>query len=145
MALTLADITPVGLCVATQELFDARRFQLNFCDHFLLRVRDKSVEEVIWPLKRQLSSDIANKKFLEGHKAAIISNIDKIVSLVTSRYSSLNIRSMEKIRKDAADLIKQVMFSETFEQINALEPDFKSRITLPVYEMFLEYVKRTNR
>jgi hypothetical protein len=142
MSITIADMAPIGLCVATQELFDARRFQLNFCDHMLLRVKDRVAEEHLWPLKRAINSESATKRFLEGHKAVIISNIDKILSLSTSRYSSLNVKSIEKIRKDALDLIKQVIYSETFEQIASLEPDFKTKITLPVYEMFLEYSKR---
>jgi hypothetical protein len=142
MSITLADVSPIGLCVATQELFDVRRYQLNFCDHLTLRVRERSVEEFVIPMKRELSSDSANKKFLDGHKAVIVSNIDKILSLATSRYSSLNVKSIETIRKDAVALIKEVMFADNFAQIGALEPDFRTKITLPVYEMFLDYMKR---
>lgn len=144
MTLTLHDITPVGLCIATQELFDARRFQQNFGDHTLLRSKDKSLAPSVSDLKRELNSPQNQKKFLEGHKAAIISNIDKIMSLVTARYSSMDIRITENVLNSSKDLMQRIMYATSFEDIARLEPLFKSGVTLPVYELFMNYMKRSN-
>lgn len=140
MPLTMADITPVGLCIATQELFDAKRFRQNFCDNVLLRMRDRKMEETIVPVKRELISDTAHKKFLEGHKIAIVSNIDKILSLA-SRYVSINASSVNNIIKSGKELMIEVLFADNFDQIASLEPTFRTKISLPIYSLFLEYSK----
>ena len=136
----MADITPVGLCIATQELFDARRFRQNFADNVLLRMKDRGIEDIVMPFKRELISDMSEKKFLHGHKAVIASNIDKILSL-SSRYASINATAVGTIIRDGKELMKKVLFAETFEEIANLESTFKSKINLPMYSLFLEYSK----
>ncbi|MEM5882805.1 MAG: hypothetical protein QXQ77_01015 [Candidatus Aenigmatarchaeota archaeon] len=143
MPITLADITPVALCISTQELFDAKRFQLNFCDNLLLRARDEILEPTLTKIKRELNTKGLEKKFLEGYKAVIISNIDKIVGLVASRYSKIDLKLSQSVITEGKDLIEKVSSAESFEEIAKLEPIFKSKITLPVYEMFLSYLKQT--
>lgn len=144
MVLTLSEITPIGLCIATQDLFDAKRFQANFCDNLLLRLRDAKIGPKLTVLKRELNSTMTEGKFLDGHKAAIISNIDKILGLVSSRYAQNNFKSVEKVTEDGKELINKTMFSNSFEKIAALEPVFKTKITLPVYELFADSMKKSN-
>jgi len=143
MSLTLADITPIGLCVATQDLFDAKRFQSNFCDNLILRARDQRLEPKLTSLKRDLNSIITEKKFLDGHKTAIINNIDKIIGLVSSRYLQVDLRLAESVVSSGKELIEKIMFADNFEQIARLESSFKTKITLPVYELFMGYMKRS--
>jgi len=142
MSLTLSDITPVGLCIATLELFDTKRYRQNFCDSLLMRAGDKNLEHYLVPLKRELNAETNQKKFLEGHKAAIISNIDKILSLTAARYAQIDYKSVESIVNEGKSLIKKLLFVDNFQQMGALEPVFKSKISLPVYSLFLESVKR---
>jgi hypothetical protein len=132
----------MGLCIATQDLFDAKRFQQNFCDNLILRARDKNLEPKLSMLKRELSSTMTEKKFLEGHKTAIINNIDKILSLVSSRYSQIDFRLVQNIVLDGKQLIDKVLYAENFSNIAALEPLFKSKVTLPTYELFIASLKR---
>lgn len=136
MSLTPTDLMPVGLCLATQDLFDARRFRSNFCDFLLLRVKDLKFSTRIFDMKRQLNSSAMEKKFLEGHKAAIISNIDKIISLVTSRYSAMDARRVERIVENAKNIIYKVLESDTFDRIANIEPEFRGGVTLPVFSLF---------
>jgi len=143
MVLTLHDVTPIGLCIATQDLFDAKRFQSNFCDNLLLRAKDAKLGSGLTNLKRELNSVVTQKKFLDGHKTAIISNIDKILGLVSSRYAQTDLRATERIISEGKELISKVMFAGSFEEIAALEPVFKSRITLPVYELFVDSIKKS--
>ena len=138
--LTMSEMTPVALCIATQELFDAKRYCQNFGDNMLLRIRDKSLDQYLIPFKRELNTN--DKKFLEGHKAAIISNIDKIISLVAARYGQINYKSVESIVNEGKSLIKKILFADSFQHINSMEPVFKSKISLPVYGLFLESMKR---
>lgn len=143
MTLTLHDITPVGLCIVTQNLFDAKRFQQNFCDNMLLRSRDKTLEPKIVSLKRELNSSFNQKKFLEGYKVVIVDNLDKIFSIVSSRYASLDLRMVEGIISNGKKLIEKVLSADSFETIASLESEFKSKITLPVYELFIKHSKQS--
>ena len=143
MPLTLHEITPVGLCIATQDLFDAKRFQQNFCDNMLLRDRDRNLAPKIISLKKELNSFATEKKFLEGHKAAIINSIDKIISIVSSRYASIDIRLTQSIVDNGKRLMDRVMGADSFEKIAVLEPEFKSRITFQVYELFIQNMKKS--
>ncbi len=144
MVLTIHDVTPMGLCIATQDLFDTKRFQANFCDNLLLRVKDAKLGSKLTNLKRELNSIMTQNKFLDGHKTAIISNIDKILGLVSSRYVQIDLKLAEKIIEDGKELIDKLVLSNSFEDIAALESVFKSKITLPVYELFTTSMKRSN-
>lgn len=141
MSLTLADVTPIGLCVTTQALFDAKRFQTNFCDNLLLRTEDKVIRPKLVSLKKDLYA--IEKKFLDGHKTVIISNIDRIIGLVSSRYLKVDLRLTESVVSNGKELIVKVLACETFEEIARLESEFKKRITLAVYELFIGYMKRS--
>ena len=139
MPLTLHDLMPISLCIATQELFD-RRFKSDFCDNLLLRRADSELEPALRKVKRELNSSMTEQKYLEGHKTAIISNIDKILGLIP-RYAKLDLRATESIVSDGKEVIKKIIAARNFEEIAALEPEFKSKITLPVYSLFIKHTK----
>lgn len=136
MVLTISDLMPIGLCIATQELLDAKRFRNNFCDFTIFKYKDLKFVGRIIEIKRQLNSSSLEKNFLEGHKTAILSNMDKIISLVISRYVNLDAKAVEKIVESTKEIMGKVLDAENFEQLASLEPEFKSKITLKVYELF---------
>lgn len=141
MDLTLNDITPIALCVATQELFDAKRFQANFGDNLILRAKDRNLTPLLFNLKRDLNSS-TQKKFLDGHKAVIISNIDKIISLVATRYGQLSLKQVQQIVDSGKQLISKVIYTESFDEIAKLEPSFRMQMTFPVYNLFMNSMKK---
>ena len=143
MALTLHDLTPVGLCVVTQDLFDARRFQNGFCDNTIMKTRDENLHEKLVSVKRELNSYATEKKFLDGHKAVIVHNMDKINALVISRFVDSDLKSVESIVAHSKDLMSRVLNASSFEDITALETTFKTKVSLPVYDLFLQYMKRS--
>jgi hypothetical protein len=142
MALTIHDIKPIALCIATQELFDTKRFRENFCDNLILKAKDKEIERLVLPIKREIISPPTSQKFLEGHKIAIISNLDKILSLVSTRYARISLRKVEEIVKSGKELIKKVLAASTFEEINSFEPLFRTKISLPTYSLFIEAMRQ---
>lgn len=141
MAVTLQNVAPIGLCIATEDLFDARRFQQNFCDNLLLRARDRNLEPKIISIKREINSSMTQRKFFDGYKAVIINNIDKILSIVSSRYAQIDLRSVEAIIAEGKRLIDKVLNADSFDKITQLESEFKSKITLPVYELFAKSLR----
>jgi len=141
MPLTLHDVKPIGLCITTEELFDTKRFIHNYCDTLILRGKDLQLCNDLTSLKRQLNSFNTQKKFFDGYKAIITSNIDKIISLVSSRYK-YEPQQVEKIKMNAKDIIKKLLAINTFEEIFALENEFKTKVTLPTYELFIKDLKK---
>lgn len=143
MPITMSEITPVGLCIATEDLFDTKRYRQNFCDNILLRVKDRGLEQYLVPLKKDLNDLVAQKKFLEGHKTIIINNIDKIIAYAAARYGQLDYKEVESVVTEGKALIKKILFVESFDQIGSLASTFKSKISLKVYSLFLESMKRS--
>ncbi|MEM5793421.1 MAG: hypothetical protein QXY45_03660 [Candidatus Aenigmatarchaeota archaeon] len=143
MVLTMQDTKPLGLCIATQELFDTKRYILNFCDGIVLRGRDPSLINKVTAVKRDLNSFRTQSKFLEGHKAIIVSNIDKIMGSV-DRYYKANPNEVESVLLAGKEIIEKVLRAATFDDIMKLENEFKTKITLPVYQMFINDLKRSN-
>lgn len=141
MTVTLNDLTPVSLCIATEELFDAKRFVQNFCDNLLLRARDRELEPLITNFKRELNNPTVQKKFFDGYKAVLLNNIDKVLSLVAGRYSKMDFKAVERIVKEGKSLIQKILLANNFLEIAELHPTFKSKIFLPTYQLFLASVK----
>ena len=138
--ITMQEIEPIAVCLATQQLFD-RRFRSNFGDNLLLRDRDTKLEPFLVRIKREINSSMTEQRYLQGHKMNIINNIDRILALVT-RYASVDLRVVEAIVKSGKSIIKKVMAAESFDEIGNMEADFKSQITLPLYGLFTEKSKR---
>jgi hypothetical protein len=144
MALTLHDIKPIGLCITTEELFDTRRFILNYCDGLILRGNDVNLANELTKVKREMNAFRTQNKFLEGYKAIITCNIDKILGLVASRYFKVEPNKVDKIIMDGKTLVKKIINTKGFEEMPVLEAEFKSKITLPIYELFITELKKAN-
>ena len=143
MSLTMQEVIPIGLCIATQDLMDARRFQLNFADNLVLRARDRTLEPKLTSIKRELNSSVNQKKYIEGHKIVIVSNIDKIIAIVASRYSELDLNLVDSIVYNGKQIIDKVLSADSFDKIAELDSVFKSKITFPVYDLFIRHLKKS--
>jgi len=138
--ISLYDLTSIGLCVATQQLFDTKKFRLEFCDNTLLRIKEPSLHLKILEMKREMNSRIENEKYFNGFKAILLNNIDKILFMVNTEYSSIDSTAVDKIVRSGKELMKKIIEAKSFEEIRELEGEFKSSITLPVYELFKRYL-----
>lgn len=143
MTLTMQEVIPIGLCIATQDMIDAKRFQQNFADNLILRNRDRTLEPKITPIKRELNSATLQKKYLEGHKTAIVNNIDKIIAVVASRYAELDLNLVDSIVYNGKMIIGKILNADSFGKIAELDSVFKSKITLPVYDLFIRHLKKS--
>jgi hypothetical protein len=139
--ITLAELTPLAFCIQTDDLFDFKMFQSSFGDHIVLRERNPELSEFIVQSKRELNSTMQQIKFLEGYKLVIVRNLDKIMSLVESRYSSVDKAAVDRILTACRQLIKKVLVAENFQKIQELEPTFKKEVLLRVYSLFTQTLK----
>lgn len=143
MPITMQDTKPIGLCIATQELFDTKRFLHSYCDGLILRGDDAKLRNKLTAIKRELNAFRTQRKFLDGYKAIITSNTDKILGLVTARYAKSSPREVEQVVKGGKDMIEKVLKIESFPDVFSLEGEFKSRITIPTYRLFIGDLKRS--
>jgi hypothetical protein len=139
--ITLAELTPLAFCIQTDDLFDFRVFQSSFGDHIVLRERNLELSEFIVQMKRDLNSSATQVKFLDGYKLVLVRNLDKIMSLVQSRYSSIDGATVDKILTSCRQLIKKVLVAENFQKIQELEPTFKKEVLLKVYSLLSKTIK----
>jgi hypothetical protein len=139
--ITLAELTPLAFCIQTDDLFDFKMFQSSFGDHIVLREKNPELSEFIVQSKRELNSTMQQIKFLEGYKLVIVRNLDKIMSLVESRYSSIDKAAVDRILAACRQLIKKVLVAENFQKIQELEPTFKKEVLLRVYSLFSQTLK----
>jgi hypothetical protein len=80
-------------------------------------------------------------KFLDGYKLILVRNLDKIMSLVQSRYSTIDGATVDKILTSCRQLIKKVLVAENFQKIQELEPTFKKEVLLKVYSLLSKTIK----
>lgn len=139
--ITLAELTPLAFCIQTDDLFDFRTFQSSFADHVVLREKDIELSEFLVSTKRELNSSMHQAKFFEGYKLVLIRNLDKIMSLVQSRYSNIDEATVNKVLSSCRQLIKKVLIAESFQKIQELEPTFKKDVLLRVYSLFSKTIK----
>lgn len=138
---TLADITPLAFCIQTDDLFDFKNFQSSFGDYLLLRERDKEFETFIMDIKRKINISSLQHNYLEGYKLVLIRNLDKIMSLVEGRYSTIDKKSVDSIIVNIKQLIRKILAAEDFQKIQELEPSFRRNVMLQVYSLFLKSIK----
>jgi hypothetical protein len=144
MPITLNDVKPISLCITTEELLDSKRFLYNFCDTLILRGKDNRLKEDLKSVKKEMNDFRTQLRFLNGYRTVIINNIDKILALINSRYYKTDPVKIDRIAMDGKDIIKKILNVENFEGLIALEPEFKGKITLPIYQFFINEMKKSN-
>jgi hypothetical protein len=142
MSLTMHDIKPIGLCITTQDMFDTKKFLLNYCDNILLRGKDPVLSNKLNAIKRDLNSIRTQPKFLDGYKAVLINNIDKIIALVESRYAKTFSEDVELVKKSGKNIIERISNAQSFDEISILEDVFKTNVVLPTYRLFIDDMKK---
>ncbi len=143
MPITMNELSPIALCVATADMFDTRRYLLNFADNLTLRIRDRGLERELIPLKRELGTLSAQRKFIDGYKIVLINNIDRILAMVENRYLNINLKSVQGIIESGKILVSKILISESFESIENLSSTFRNKIMLPTHSLFVESMKRS--
>ncbi|MDI6806904.1 MAG: hypothetical protein QMD14_03800 [Candidatus Aenigmarchaeota archaeon] len=136
MPLTIADLMPLALCLATQELLDTKRFRKSFCDNLLLGRRD-DLQLRLLNLKRELNLSETGRKFFDGYKATIISNLDKIIGLV-SAYTKVNPTITQHIVSTCKNIMGEILLVDSFEKISEFESKFRSEVTLQLFRLMKE-------
>jgi len=145
MVVTMHEIAPLGLCMITEEMLDAKRFLLNFCDNIIIRSEDQRLKSQLTTIKKELNAIRTQPKFFEGYKAVILNNIDRIINLTKSRFEKIDFKIVGSVINDGKEIMKKVLNAQSFDELMSLAPEFKRKITLKVYELYLKAQKSTQR
>lgn len=143
MAITMHDIRPIGFCVSTLDLFDTKKFLQSYCDGLVLRGDDPRLANRLTQFKRDLNSVMSQQKYLDGYKAIIANNIDKIMALVEARYAKTFSSDVESVRVNGKKLIDRILEARSFDAIGDMEDEFKSKMVLPTYRLFVDDLKKS--
>jgi len=141
--ITMQEMEPLAYCMVTQQMFD-RRFRAAFCDNTLLRERDLKLEPELLRIKREMNSGMTERKYLEGHKANILNNLDRIVTLV-ARYAKADVHGTEAVMRNGKEMMRKVLAVESFDELSSMEAEFKTKILLAVYELYSRHSKMTQQ
>ncbi|MCX6820586.1 MAG: hypothetical protein NT016_01400 [Candidatus Aenigmarchaeota archaeon] len=139
--ITMQEMEPLAYCMVTQQMFD-RRFRMAFCDNTLLRERDMTLEPELLRMKREMNSGMTERKYLEGHKANILNNLDRIVVLV-ARYAKSDVHGTEAVMRNGKEMMRKVLAVESFDELSSMDAEFKTKILLAVYELYSRHSKMT--
>lgn len=145
MVVTMHEIAPLGLCMVTEEMLDAKRFLLNFCDNTIIRSEDQRLKSQLTAIKKELNAIRTQPKFFEGYRAVILNNIDRIINLTKSRFEKMDFKIVGHVVNDGKEIMKKVLNAQNFDELMSLAPEFKRKITLKVYELYLKAQKPTQR
>lgn len=138
MVVTMHEVAPLGLCMITEDMLDAKRFLLNFCDNLIIRGDDQRLKSRLTDIKKELNAIRTQQKFFEGYRAVILNNIDRIINLTKSRFERVDPKIVGSVVNDGKDMMRRVLNTQSFEELTRLAPEFKRKITLRVYELYLK-------
>ncbi|MEM0243491.1 MAG: hypothetical protein QXT34_03555 [Candidatus Aenigmatarchaeota archaeon] len=133
----LGDIEPIAYCIVIKELLDSNRFLKGFGDNILMKFQIKEIEENIRKIRRELLSNIENKKHFTGIKTLLLDLLDRVLSM-SGRYSSINYALTSELQNNIKKIIKNVANSESFEDLQKLYEEFNRNVFLVVYKLFQE-------
>ncbi len=142
--ITLHESSLLGFCLVTQELLDHKKFILNFCDGVILKSSDTSLKQPLVEMKKELNSFKVQKKFLDGYKAILLYNMDRILNMTVSRFAKVDPKSVEKIVESIKSIMKKVSTLQDFDSFSGLDAEFKKKVTLPIYELYIKSEKAKN-
>ncbi|HDJ96752.1 MAG TPA: hypothetical protein ENG45_01625 [Candidatus Aenigmarchaeota archaeon] len=141
MVVTMHEAFPLGLCMVTESMLDAKRFLLNFCDNTIIRDEDQELKSRLKNVKKELNGIRTQPNFFDGYKTVILDNIDKIIGIVKSRFEKIDPKIVGPVVKDGKEIMKKVLNSQSFDDLVPLSNEFKRKITLRVYELYLKSQK----
>ena len=141
---TLHEMRLLALCQVTYELLDVKKFLLGFCDGILLSSDEKNdiLKRLLSEVKKELNSFRVQKKFFDGYKAVVLSNMDKIINLVQARFQKMYPREVENILASLRDFMKKILNATDFEKLVGMDAKFKREVLLPIYELHLKQEKK---
>ncbi|MEM0476759.1 MAG: hypothetical protein QW367_03990 [Candidatus Aenigmatarchaeota archaeon] len=138
--INIGDLEPIAYCIVIREVLDSKRFLKGFGDNVLLKFPIKEIEENIKKIRKELLSEIENKKHFVGIKTLLLDLLDRILAM-SSRYNSINYALASEIQNSIKKIMKNITYADNFNDLEKLYEEFNRSVFLNMYKLFQESIK----
>ncbi|MEM0325208.1 MAG: hypothetical protein QXW35_04860 [Candidatus Aenigmatarchaeota archaeon] len=138
--INIGDLEPIAYCIVIREVLDSKRFLKGFGDNVLLKFPIKEIEENIKKIRKELLSEIENKKHFVGIKTLLLDLLDRILAM-SSRYNSINYALASEIQNNIKKIMKNITYADNFNDLEKLYEEFNRSVFLNMYKLFQESIK----
>lgn len=138
--INIGDLEPIAYCIVIREVLDSKRFLKGFGDNVLLKFPIKEIEENIKKIRKELLSEIENKKHFVGIKTLLLDLLDRILAM-SNRYNSINYALASEIQNSIKKIMKNITYADNFNDLEKLYEEFNRSVFLNMYKLFQESIK----
>ncbi|MBU5682700.1 MAG: hypothetical protein KQA34_03255 [Candidatus Aenigmarchaeota archaeon] len=138
--INIGDLEPIAYCIVIREVLDSKRFLKGFGDNVLLKFPIKEIEENIKKIRKELLSEIENKKHFVGIKTLLLDLLDRILAM-SSRYNSINYALASEIQNSIKKIMRNITYADNFNDLEKLYEEFNRSVFLNMYKLFQESIK----
>ncbi|MEM5831028.1 MAG: hypothetical protein QXO40_02400 [Candidatus Aenigmatarchaeota archaeon] len=137
--INIGDLEPIAYCIVIREVLDSKRFLKGFGDNVLLKFPIKEIEENIKKIRKELLSEIENKKHFVGIKTLLVDLLDRILAM-SNRYNSINYALASEIQNSIKKIMKNITYADNFNDLERLYEEFNRNVFLNMYKLFQESI-----
>lgn len=137
--INIGDLEPIAYCIVIREVLDSKRFLKGFGDNVLLKFPIKEIEENIKKIRKELLSEIENKKHFVGIKTLLLDLLDRILAM-SNRYNSINYALASEIQNSIKKIMKNITYADNFNDLERLYEEFNRNVFLNMYKLFQESI-----
>lgn len=137
--INIGDLEPIAYCIVIREVLDSKRFLKGFGDNVLLKFPIKEIEENIKKIRKELLSEIENKKHFVGIKTLLLDLLDRILAM-SNRYNSINYALASEVQNSIKKIMKNITYADNFNDLEKLYEEFNRNVFLNMYKLFQESI-----
>ncbi|MEM5820043.1 MAG: hypothetical protein QW678_00095 [Candidatus Aenigmatarchaeota archaeon] len=137
--INIGDLEPIAYCIVIREVLDSKRFLKGFGDNVLLKFPIKEIEENIKKIRKELLSEIENKKHFVGIKTLLLDLLDRILAM-SNRYNSINYALASEVQNSIKKIMKNITYADNFNDLEKLYEEFNRSVFLNMYKLFQESI-----
>ncbi|MFH7903009.1 MAG: hypothetical protein QXQ19_00880 [Candidatus Aenigmatarchaeota archaeon] len=137
--INIGDLEPIAYCIVIREVLDSKRFLKGFGDNVLLKFPIKEIEENIKKIRKELLSEIENKKHFVGIKTLLLDLLDRILAM-SNRYNSINYALASEVQNSIKKIMKNITYADNFNDLERLYEEFNRNVFLNMYKLFQESI-----
>lgn len=127
------ELNALELSNIVDELLKTKRFRYNFCDNIILSLKVRDLSQELMPVKRKLEM-LSPREIVESYKLVLLYLMDLLIEKV-QRFKAKNFNLTNSVMNEIIRLMRLIWQAHDFEEIQELEPEFKSNVQHQIYKL----------
>ena len=127
------ELNALELSNIVDELLKTKKFRYNFCDTIILGLKVKDLSKELMPVKRKLEM-LSPREIVDSYKLVILYLMDLLIEKV-QRFKTKNFNLTNNVLNEIIRLMRLIWQAHNFEEIQELEPEFKSNVQHQIYKL----------